>query len=215
LGQKVNPIGLRVGIIRDWESNWYAEKKKYREFLQEDLKIRQYLRKRLEKAGVSRVKIERKMKDLKVAVDVARPAIAIGRKGVEIEKIRNELKMLTNRKKLDIDVREIKHPEADAQLIADGIAKQLEQRASHKRAMKKSITTCMRSGMAKGVKIMCSGRLGGAEMARTEEYKDGRIPLHTLRADIDYAIATAHTIYGCIGVKVWIYRGEIIGGKLH
>jgi len=211
LGQKTNPIGLRVGIIRGWESNWY-EGKSYAEKLKEDNQIRSYIRKRLTKAGVSRIVIDRTSKNIILTLHTSRPGVVIGKSGKEITQLEQELKKLTN-KEVKVQINEIKRPELDAYLVAENIASQLKGRISFRRAMKQAITAAMRMG-AEGIKVMCSGRLGGAEMARSEQYKDGRIPLHTLRADIDYASVPAHTIYGTIGVKVWICRGEILGKRL-
>ena len=210
MGQKTNPIGLRVGIIRGWESNWY-ENKSYAPKLLEDKKLRTYIRKRLQNAGISSIKIDRTSKNIILSVNTSRPGVVIGKSGKEIAQIEEELKKLTD-KEVKIQITEIKRPELDAYLVAENIAKQIEGRVSFRRAMKSAITTAMRMG-AEGIRIMCSGRLGGAEMARTEQYKEGRIPLHTLRADIDYAHGRAETIYGSIGIKVWICRGEILGKR--
>lgn len=211
MGQKTNPIGLRVGIIRGWESNWF-EKKSYSEKLLEDIKLRSYVRNRLKKAGVSRIIIDRTSKNLILTIHTSRPGVVIGKSGKEIAQLEEELKKVTE-KEVKVQITEIKRPELDAKLVAENIAVQLQGRISFRRAMKSSITAARRMG-AEGIRIRCSGRLGGAEMARSEEYKEGRIPLHTLRADIDYSTATAHTIYGAIGVKVWICRGEILGKRL-
>lgn len=208
MGQKVNPIGLRLGIIRSWNSSWFDEKN-FATKLEEDLKLRKYIKNRLRKAAVSRIEIERTAKRVILTIHTARPGIVIGKKGAEVDKLREELKVLTG-KDVQININEIKKPELDAYLVAENIARQLESKVSFRRAMKKAIASTMRLG-AEGIKIMCSGRLGGAEMARTEQYKEGRIPLHTLRADIDYATYTSHTTYGAIGVKVWIFNGEVIG----
>src|SRR5690554_6603052 len=210
MGQKANPIGNRLGIIKGWDSNWLGGDN-YSDKLVEDEKIRKYLSVRIAKGGVSKVVIERTLKRITVTVHTARPGIVIGKGGSEVDKIKEELKQLT-KKDVQINIFEIKRPELDAQLVADGVAKQLEARISFRRAMKTSIASTKRMG-AEGIKIMCSGRLGGAEMARTEQYKDGRIPLHTFRADIDYALAEAHTSYGKIGVKVWICKGEVYGKR--
>lgn len=210
MGQKANPIGNRLGIIRGWDSNWFGGKN-YADKLVEDEKIRQYLMARLAKGGVSRIVIERTLKLITVTIHTARPGIVIGKGGSEVDKLKEELKKLT-RKDVQINIYEIKRPELDAQLVADGIARQLEARISFRRAMKQSVASTMRMG-AEGIKIVCSGRLGGAEMARTEQYKDGRVPLHTFRADIDYALAEAQTTYGLIGVKVWICKGEVYGKR--
>jgi small subunit ribosomal protein S3 len=210
LGQKTHPIGFRLGIIKSWDSSWFDEKK-FSGKLEEDLRIRKYIRKRLNNAAVSKIEIERTAKRVILTIHTARPGIVIGKKGQEVDKLREELRALT-KKEVQINISEIKKPELDAYLVAENISRQLEGKVSFRRAMKKAITSTMRLG-AGGIKIMCSGRLGGAEMARTEQYKDGRIPLHTLRADIDYATQTAQTTYGSIGVKVWIFNGEVIGKK--
>jgi small subunit ribosomal protein S3 len=208
LGQKTHPIGFRLGVIKTWDSNWYDEKG-FAAKLNEDVMIRNYVRNRLKKAGISRIQIERTPKNARITIHTSRPGIVIGKSGKEISQLEEELKKITN-KEVKILISEIKRPELDAQLVAENIASQLEGRVSFRRAMKQGITAAMRMG-AEGVRVMCSGRLGGAEMARREQYKEGRIPLHTLRADIDYAIATAQTIYGLIGVKVWICKGEVLG----
>lgn len=207
MGQKTNPIGLRVGIIRGWESNWY-ENKSYSNKLVEDKKLRTYIKKRLVNAGIASIVIDRTSKNIILSIHTSRPGVVIGKSGKEIAQIEEELKKLTD-KEVKIQINEIKRPELDAYLVAENIAKQIEGRISFRRAMKQAITSAMRMG-AEGIRIMCAGRLAGSEMARTEQYKEGRIPLHTLRADIDYATASAHTIYGSIGVKVWICRGEIL-----
>lgn len=210
MGQKAHPIGNRLGIIKGWDSNWYGGNN-YSDKLVEDEKIRKYLSARINKGGVAKVVIERTMKRITVTIHTARPGIVIGKGGQEVDKIKEELKKLT-KKDVQINIFEIKRPELDAQLVGEGIAKQLEARISFRRAMKTSIASTMRMG-AEGIKIMCSGRLGGAEMARTEQYKEGRIPLHTFRADIDYALAEALTTYGKIGIKVWICKGEVYGKR--
>lgn len=210
MGQKTNPIGLRLGIIRSWDSNWYDEKT-FASKLSEDLTIRNYVRSRLKKAGISRILIERTPKRAVITINTSRPGIVIGRSGKEISQLEEELKKITN-KEVKILINEIKRPELDAYLVAENIAQQLEGRIAFRRAMKNAITATMRMG-AEGVRVMVSGRLGGAEIARREQYKDGRIPLHTLRADIDYATAVARTVYGVIGVKVWICRGEILDAQ--
>lgn len=210
MGQKTNPIGLRVGIIRGWESNWY-ENKSYAGKLVEDKKLRTYIRKRLQNAGIASIIIDRTSKNVILTIHTSRPGVVIGKSGKEIAQIEEELKKITD-KEVKVQITEIKRPELDAYLVAENIARQIEGRISFRRAMKSSITSAMRMG-AEGIRIMCSGRLGGAEMARTEQYKEGRIPLHTLRADIDYATATGNTIYGAIGIKVWICRGEILGKR--
>jgi len=205
LGQKVNPIGLRLGINRTWESNWFDERN-FAEKLLEDLTIRRYVRTRLEHAGVSRIEIERTAKKVTLTIHTARPGIVIGRKGAEVDKLKVELQKVTG-KEIQLNIEEIKRPELDAYLVARNVATQIESKVSFRRAMKKAIMAARRMG-AEGVKIHCAGRLGGAEMARTEQYKEGRIPLHTLRSDIDYASTVAKTTYGIIGVKVWICKGE-------
>ena len=209
MGQKTNPVGFRLGIIRDWESNWFGGRN-FRDKLKEDLYLRRYVRSRLQRAGVSTVQIERDPSDRRITVSIhtARPGIVIGRKGAEVDKLKEELQRVT-KKDIQLNINEIKRPELDAYLVAENISHQLEAKIAFRRAMKKAITGTMRMG-AEGVRVLCSGRLGGAEMARVEQYKEGRIPLHTLRADIDFARATAKTTYGTIGVKVWICRGEII-----
>lgn len=205
MGQKVNPIGLRLGINRTWESNWFDERS-YADKLSEDLTIRKYVRARLEHAGVSRIEIERTAKKITLTIHTARPGIVIGRKGAEVDKLKVELQKVTG-KEIQLNIEEIKRPELDAYLVARNVANQLESKIGFRRAMKKAIMSARRMG-AEGVKIRCAGRLGGAEMARTEQYKEGRIPLHTLRSDIDYASTVAKTTYGIIGVKVWICKGE-------
>jgi small subunit ribosomal protein S3 len=210
LGQKANPIGLRLGIIRSWDSNWYDDKS-FAGKLEEDRTIRNYVRNRLKKAGISRIMIERTPKRAVITINTSRPGIVIGRSGKEITQLEEELKKITS-KEVKILINEIKRPELDAFLVAENIAQQLEGRIAFRRAMKNGITAAMRMG-AEGVRVMTSGRLGGSEMARCEQYKEGRIPLHTLRADIDYATATARTIYGTIGVKVWICKGEVLDAQ--
>lgn len=207
MGQKTNPIGLRVGVIRSWNSIWFADKK-YADLLNEDIMIKRYISKRLENAGLSKVVIKRAPKKVTVDIHTSRPGIVIGRKGAEVDKLREELQLLT-KKEITLNIVEVKKPELSAQLVGDSIARQLEGRVSFRRAMKKSLSSTMKMG-AEGIKIVCSGRLGGAEIARSEKYMEGRVPLHTLRADIDYATSTANTTYGTIGVKVWICRGEIL-----
>jgi small subunit ribosomal protein S3 len=208
VGQKSNPIGLRLGIIRGWDSNWYSEHSTAENVL-EDHKLRTYLKERLRGAGLSRIIIERTPKRVLLTLLTSRPGVIIGRGGEEVERLREELKKFTN-KDVQINISEIKRPEVDASLVAQNIAQQLEARISFRRAMKTAIASAMRMG-AKGIKVKCAGRLGGAEMARTEQYKEGRVPLHTLRAEIDYSNFTAQTIYGSIGISVWIFKGEIIG----
>ena len=207
MGQKTNPIGLRLGIIKTWDSKWFASKN-YAEILEEDLIIKKYIRKRLHQAGISKILIERAADKTTVSIKTARPGLVIGRRGAQVDQLKDELQHLTH-KQVFLNIEEVKRPDADAQLVAEHIAKQLEQRVSFRRAMKRALSSAMRSG-AQGAKIMCKGRLGGAEIARKEGYREGRVPLHTLRADIDYATATAHTTYGCVGVKVWIFNGEIL-----
>ncbi|MBP3966721.1 MULTISPECIES: 30S ribosomal protein S3 [Paenibacillus] len=211
MGQKVNPVGLRVGIIRDWESKWYAGKD-FGELLMEDVKIREYLKNKLKDAAVSKFEIERAANRVNVTIHTAKPGMVIGKGGSEVENLRSELSKIAKGKKVHINISEIKHPELDAILVAESIAQQLERRISFRRAMKQSIQRTIRSG-AKGIKTSVSGRLGGAEIARQEGYSEGTVPLHTLRADIDYGTAEAATTYGRIGVKVWIYRGEILPTK--
>lgn len=208
MGQKTNPVGFRLGVIRGWDSNWYTDGS-YADKLVEDEEIRRYLDARLKRAGLSRVIIERTPKRVILTLHTSRPGVVIGRGGTEVEKLREELKQLTD-KDIQINISEIKRPELDAALVAQNIAQQLEGRVSFRRAMKQAISAAMRMG-AEGIRVKCSGRLGGAEMGRVEQYLEGRVPLHTMRADIDYAEATAFTIYGTTGVKVWIYRGEILG----
>jgi len=208
MGQKVNPIGLRLGINRTWDSRWYSNRG-YAQNLHEDLAIRRYLKKRLRNGEVSKIEIIRYPEKVNVIIHTARPGIVIGRKGAEVENISKELSTFTD-KNIQIKIKEVKTPQLDAALIAQGISRQLVGRVAFRRAMKKAIASTIQAG-AQGVKITCSGRLGGAEMARTESYKEGMIPLHTFRADIDYGFAEAHTTFGSIGVKVWVYKGEIYG----
>jgi small subunit ribosomal protein S3 len=207
VGQKVNPKGLRIGIIKDWDAKWYADKG-YADLLHEDLKIRKYIKKKLFQAGVSAIEIERAANRVKVTISTAKPGIVIGKGGSEVEQLRKELEKMTN-KKVNINIAEIKKPELDAQLVAENVALQLEKRIAFRRAMKQAVSRTMRFG-AEGIKISCSGRLAGAEMARTEWYSEGKVPLHTLRADIDFGFAEANTTYGKIGIKVWIYKGEVL-----
>ena len=211
MGQKVNPHGLRVGVIKDWDSRWYAEGGEFADNLVEDYNIRKFLKKKLYNAGVSEISIERASDRVKVILFTAKPGIVIGKGGAEIEKVRKELEKMTGKKML-IDIKEIKRPDKDAQLVAENIAQQLESRVSFRRAMKNCLRRTMKSG-ALGIKASCSGRLGGADMARTEFYSEGTIPLQTMRADIDYGFAEADTTYGKVGVKVWIYKGEILPKK--
>lgn len=206
MGQKTNPVGLRLGINRTWDSRWFSGKE-YADWLDEDIKIRRYIKKRLFKAGVAKVEIERSGGKATVNIFTARPGMVIGRKGSEVDMLRDELKHLSG-KEVQINIKDVKKPELNAQLVSEHIAMQLTQRVSFRRAMKKTIASAMRMG-ALGIRVQCSGRLGGAEMARREGYHEGRVPLHTLRANIDFARATAHTTFGCVGVKVWIYKGEI------
>ncbi|MBW3545100.1 MAG: 30S ribosomal protein S3 [Bacteroidetes bacterium] len=208
MGQKVNPIGLRLGIIKGWESNWYGGKT-FSDKLVEDHNIRKYILARIPKGGISKIIIERTLKRITLTIHTARPGVVIGKGGAEVDRLREELKKITG-KDVQINIFEIKRPELDSALVGESIAQQLKARISYRRAMKQAIAGAMRVG-AQGIKIKCSGRLGGAEMARTEQYKEGRIPLHTLRADIDYAISEAETVYGKIGIKVWIFKGEIYG----
>ena len=207
MGQKVNPIGLRLGIIGTWDSRWYADKE-YADFVYEDYKIREFLKKKLYHAGISKIEIERFSKRVRLRVFAARPGIIIGKKGSEIALLKKELDKMLKPEVL-IDIKEVRRPEIDAQLVAENIALQLERRIAFRRAMKRSVSSAMRFG-AQGVKIICAGRLGGAEMARTEWYKEGRIPLHTLRADVDYGFIEAQTTYGTIGIKVFIFKGEVL-----
>lgn len=208
MGQKTHPVGFRLGITKTWDANWYDEKG-FAGKLQEDLMVRNYVRNRLKKAGISRIQIDRTPKRAVITIHTSRPGIVIGKSGKEIAQLEEELKKVTS-KEVKILIHEIKRPELDASLVAENIASQIEGRISFRRAMKQSITAAMRMG-AEGIRVMCGGRLGGAEIARSEQYKEGRIPLHTIRADIDYATATSRTIYGAIGVKVWICKGEILG----
>ena len=210
MGQKVNPIALRLGYIKGWDSNWYADKD-FSEKLVEDDRIRKYVFARFPKGGISKIVIERTLKRITITISTARPGVIIGKGGAEVDRIKEELKKLTN-KDVQINIFEIKRPELDAKLVGEGIAQQLKARISYRRAMKQAIASAMRVG-AEGIKIKVSGRLGGAEMARTEMYKEGRIPLHTLRADIDYAVSEADTVYGKIGIKVWIFKGEVFGRR--
>ena len=211
MGQKVNPHGLRVGVIKDWNSRWYAEDE-FAEFLSEDHEIRTYLKKKLYSAGVAKIEIERAADRVKVIVFTAKPGVVIGKGGAEIENTKKELTKLTNGKKISLDIKEIKRPDRDAQLVAENIAQQLENRISFRRAMKSCMGRTMKTGVL-GIKTCCSGRLGGADIARSEFYSEGTIPLQTLRADIDYGFAEADTTYGKVGVKVWIYKGEVLPTK--
>jgi small subunit ribosomal protein S3 len=207
LGQKVNPIGLRLGIVKTWESRWYAGKN-YADYIIEDYNIRKFLKKRLYHAGISKVEIERSSKRVRLRIFTSRPGIVIGKKGAEIALLKKELENIVSHEVI-IDIQEVRKPELDAQLVAENIALQIERRVAFRRAMKRGISSAMRFG-AEGIKIICSGRLGGAEMARTEQYREGRIPLHTLRADIDYGFVEANTTYGIVGIKVFIFKGEIL-----
>jgi small subunit ribosomal protein S3 len=209
LGQKVNPISFRLGVIKTWDSKWYA-KADYAKLLHEDLKLRNFLKKRLYHSGVSKIEIERAANKAKVNIFTARPGLIIGKKGAEVETLKKELAKLTD-KEVYLNIQEVRKPELDAQLVAENVALQLERRIAFRRAMKKSVTSALKFG-AKGIRITCSGRLGGAEMSRTEWYREGRVPLHTLRADIDYGFAEAKTTYGIIGVKVLIFKGEVFAG---
>src|SRR5687768_13891947 len=210
MGQKINPVGFRLGIVRGWDSNWYGGNT-FSEKLVEDHKIREYVQARIPKGGIAKVVIERTLKRITLTIHTARPGVVIGKGGGEVDKIKEELKKITG-KDVQINIFEIKRPELDARLVGESIAQQIEARISYKRAMKQSIASAMRVG-SEGIKIKVSGRLAGADMARTEQYKEGRIPLHTLRADIDYAISEAQTVYGKIGIKVWIFKGEIYGKR--
>jgi len=207
MGQKVNPIGLRLGVNRTWDSRWFADSG-YAKLLHEDLRLRQYLHKRLSQAGVARIVIERPAKRARITIHTARPGVVIGKKGADIEKLRRDLQQMTG-DEVHLNIVEIRKPEIDARLVAENIAQQLERRVAFRRAMKRSVQSAMRLG-ALGIRIMCGGRLGGAEIARSETYREGRVPLHTLRADIDYGEATARTTYGTCGVKVWVFKGEIL-----
>src|SRR5262245_41626527 len=210
MGQKINPVGLRLGIIRGWDSNWFGGKE-FSDKLVEDQKIRKYIDARIQKGGIAKVVIERTIKRITLTIHTARPGVVIGKGGTEVDKIKEELKKLTG-KDVQINIFEIKRPELDSRLVGESIAQQLEARISYRRAMKQAIASSMRVG-AEGIKVKLSGRLAGADMARTEQYKEGRIPLHTLRADIDFALSEAQTVYGKIGIKVWIFKGEIFGKR--
>jgi len=207
LGQKVNPIGFRIGIYKDWNSKWYEEKD-YAKFLHQDIKIRKFIKEKLKHAGVSKINIERTASNTRVIIHTAKPGIVIGKKGSEIDVLKKDIVKFAG-KDINIDIQEVRKPDTDAQLVAENIALQMERRVAFRRAMKKAVTTAVKLG-AKGIKVMCAGRLGGAEIARTEWYREGRVPLHTLRADIDYGFAEAMTTYGLIGVKVWVFKGEIM-----
>ena len=211
MGQKTNPIGLRLGIVRTWDSRWFS-KRDYSRLIEEDLMLKKYIRKRLPNSGISRIEIQRSGQRVDATIHTAKPGMVIGKSGAQVNQLRDELAHVTG-KEVFLDIASIDNPDLDARLVGENIAKQLEQRVSFRRAMKKALSSAIRSG-AKGVKVRCSGRLGGSDMARTEEYHEGRVPLHTLRADIDYAPSTAYTTYGTVGVKVWIFHGEVIGGQL-
>lgn len=211
MGQKINPHGFRLGITTDWKSRWYADKQ-YAEYVKEDVEIRRLLSKGMERAGISKVEIERTRDRVRVDIHTARPGIVIGRRGAEADRIRGALEKLT-KKQVQLNILEVKNSESDAQLVAQGVAEQLSNRVAFRRAMRKAIQSAMRSPQVKGIRVQCSGRLGGAEMSRSEFYREGRVPLHTLRADIDYGLFEARTTFGRIGVKVWIYKGDVVGGR--
>ncbi len=211
MGQKINPHGFRLGITTDWKSRWYADKQ-YAEYVKEDVEIRRMLSKGMERAGISKVEIERTRDRVRVDIHTARPGIVIGRRGAEADRIRGQLEKLT-KKQVQLNILEVKNSESDAQLVAQAVAEQLSNRVAFRRAMRKGIQSAMRSPQVKGIRIQCSGRLGGAEMSRSEFYREGRVPLHTLRADIDYGLFEARTTFGRIGVKVWIYKGDVVGGR--
>jgi small subunit ribosomal protein S3 len=211
VGQKINPHGFRLGISTDWKSRWYADKQ-YGEYVKEDVAIRKLLSKGMERAGIAKVEIERTRDRVRVDIHTARPGIVIGRRGAEADRIRGELEKLSG-KQVQLNILEVKNPEAEAQLVAQGVAEQLSNRVAFRRAMRKAIQSAMRSPQVKGIRVQCSGRLGGAEMSRSEFYREGRVPLHTLRADIDYGLFEARTTFGRIGVKVWIYKGDVVGGR--
>jgi small subunit ribosomal protein S3 len=211
VGQKINPHGFRLGISTDWKSRWYADKQ-YKEYVKEDVAIRRLLSKGMERAGIAKVEIERTRDRVRVDIHTARPGIVIGRRGAEADRIRGELEKLSG-KQVQLNILEVKNPEAEAQLVAQGVAEQLSNRVAFRRAMRKAIQSAMRSPQVKGIRVQCSGRLGGAEMSRSEFYREGRVPLHTLRADIDYGLFEARTTFGRIGVKVWIYKGDVVGGR--
>ena len=211
MGQKVNPVGIRLGIVKDWASRWYASSKEFSNTLCADLEVRKYLSKKLAQAGISRIQIDRPARNAKVTVYTARPGVIIGKSGKEVEALRNEIHNIVN-VPVHVSIEEVRKPEIDAKLVAESVAQQLERRIMFRRAMKRAVTTALRAG-ALGIKISVSGRLGGSEIARTEWYREGRVPLQTFRADIDYALAEAYTTYGVIGVKVWIFKGEILGDK--
>jgi len=212
MGQKVHPTGMRLGIVKDWTSKWYADSKQYPAFLNSDLQVRAFLKKKLSQASVSRIQIERTAGSANITIHTARPGLVIGKKGEDIERLRNDVTKMMGLPAVHINIEEIRKPELDAQLVAESIAQQLERRIMFRRAMKRAVQNTMRIG-AEGVRINVGGRLNGAEIARTEWYREGRVPLHTLRADIDYGVAEANTTYGIIGVKVWIFKGEVIGAQ--
>lgn len=211
MGQKVNPVGIRLGIVKDWASRWYASSKEFSDTLCADLQVREYLRKKLFQAGISRIQIDRPARNAKVTIYTARPGVIIGKSGKEVEVLRDEVSKIV-KVPVHVSIEEVRKPELDAKLVAESVAQQLERRIMFRRAMKRAVTTALRSG-ALGIKISVSGRLGGSEIARTEWYREGRVPLQTFRADIDYALAEAYTTYGVIGVKVWIFKGEVLGDK--
>lgn len=211
MGQKVNPVGIRLGIVKDWTSRWYAPSKDFSETLNADLKVRDFLQKKLMQAGISRIQIDRPARNARVTVHTARPGVIIGKSGKEVEALKDQVSKIVN-VPVHVSIEEVRKPEIDAKLVAESVAHQLERRIMFRRAMKRAVTTALRSG-ALGIKISVSGRLGGSEIARTEWYREGRVPLQTFRADIDYALAEAHTTYGVIGVKVWIFKGEVLGDK--
>jgi small subunit ribosomal protein S3 len=208
MGQKTHPTGFRLGYIKDWSAHWYADKRKFSSFLLEDIKIKKYIKKNLAQSAIATIVVQRTAKKVRVEIHTARPGIIIGRRGAEIDRLRDELQEVTG-KEIFIDIKEIKNPAIEAQLIAENIAFQLEKRIPFRRVMKRAVSTCISAG-AGGIKVQCAGRLGGAEIARTEGYKEGKVPLQTLRADIDYGFTEARTTYGAIGVKVWVYKGEIL-----
>ncbi len=210
MGQKTHPIGFRLGIVKTWDSRWYA-KRNYAQLIEEDLMIKKYIRKRLPNSGISKIIIQRSSNRVDVTIHTSKPGMVIGKSGAQVNQLRDELQHVTS-KEVFLDIKSVDNPDLDARLVGENVARQLEMRVSFRRAMKKAMSSSVRAG-AKGIKIRCAGRLGGADMARTEEYREGRIPLHTLRADIDYAQVTAFTTYGTVGVKVWIFHGEIIGGQ--
>ncbi len=207
MGQKVHPVGFRLGVTQDWRSHWFADKKRFPEYILEDIKIRRHIKERFSGADISRIMIDRAADRMTITVYTGKPGVIIGRRGAEVEALRAELAKLTGIQGVGVNIQEISNPEIDAQIVAENLARRIEMRASHRRAMKRAVENAMRMG-AKGIKIRCKGRLGGSEIARQEWYLEGRVPLHTLRADIDYGFATSYTKYGTIGVKVWVYKGE-------